>query len=178
MMNNIIKIPNFKEVVYCVIKSQKYIVLKRSEEKINYFSIPKDVNFTWDKTKEELTFIPKEANNDYTFFHKIVTDYIRSFERNTKKTLFLKGLGFKMNFSPDNKKIEFKLGYSNTVSIDYPEDLIISIDKNKIVVEGEDKCKVGNFAHKIRSLKKPDPYKGKGFWYKYEKEVLKPVKKK
>ena len=54
----------------------------------------------------------------------------------------------------------------------------MNIQKNIISVEGSDSVVVGNFTNKIRSLKIPDSYKGKGFWYKSEKEKLKEIKKK
>ena len=46
-----------------------------------------------------------------------------------------------------------------------------------LIVEGIESAVVGNFLKKIRNLKTPDSYKGKGFWYKNESKVLKEIKK-
>ena len=47
-----------------------------------------------------------------------------------------------------------------------------------LLIEGKNKVTVGNFANKIKCLKTPDCYKGKGFSYKYEEIILKKIKKK
>ena len=71
------------------------------------------------------------------------------------------------------------MGFSHLISLEIPQKgIYISVQKNVVCVEGIDPVKVGNFANKIRSLRVPDSYKGKGFWYKYEEENLKEVKKK
>jgi ribosomal protein L6P/L9E len=51
------------------------------------------------------------------------------------------------------------------------------VNKNILTFEGFDPVAVGNFANKVRSLKFPDVYKGKGFWYKNEVRSLKEIKK-
>jgi len=53
----------------------------------------------------------------------------------------------------------------------------VVLDKNTLTIEGVDKVKVGNFVNKIRNLKLPDSYKGKGFWYKNEVIKLKEINK-
>jgi large subunit ribosomal protein L6 len=56
--------------------------------------------------------------------------------------------------------------------------LNIKVNKNFIIVEGFDAVEVGNFSSKIRRLRVPDIYKGKGVWYKNEIKILKELKKK
>jgi len=68
------------------------------------------------------------------------------------------------------KKITLSLGFSHPVEVDIPEGLTVGIDKNIITIAGIDKQLVGEFAAKIRGLKKPEPYKGKGI--KYADEVV------
>ena len=88
-------------------------------------------------------------------------------------------MGLKTNLSSDSNFLELKLGYSHIIRIAIPKDKIkITIQKNFVVVEGYDKVIVGDFLSKLRSLKIPDSYKGKGFWYPYEKESFKVIKKK
>ena len=87
-------------------------------------------------------------------------------------TLLINGLEY------DNSKIELKVGFSHIVSIDIPKnDVQVSINNNLILIEGSDPSIVGNYAARIRNIKIPDSYKGKGFWYKNEKKSLKEIKK-
>ncbi|GAC1412191.1 MAG: hypothetical protein NVSMB66_0580 [Candidatus Doudnabacteria bacterium] len=57
------------------------------------------------------------------------------------------------------------LGFSHPVIVEVPKGLTAAIDKNLITISGIDKQAVGEFAANIRSLKKPEPYKGKGIRY-------------
>jgi large subunit ribosomal protein L6 len=67
--------------------------------------------------------------------------------------------------------VQFALGYSHPVLYNIPEGIKIEIDKtNRITVSGADRQQVGQVAAEIRSLRRPDPYKGKGI--KYTNEVL------
>ncbi len=68
------------------------------------------------------------------------------------------------------KKMNLSLGFSHPVEVDIPEGITVVIEKNTITISGIDKQLVGEFAAKIRSLKKPEPYKGKGI--KYSDEVV------
>ena len=95
-----------------------------------------------------------------------------------KKQLVLKGLGFKAEVLDNSSMLELKLGFSSLVKVSIPKDeVLVSVNKNTLTFEGFDPVAVGNFANKIRSLKFPDVYKGKGFWYKNEVRSLKEIKK-
>ncbi len=86
-----------------------------------------------------------------------------------QKKLILEGIGFKSEVSGTNMTLS--LGFSHPVKIEIPAGIKATAEKNVITITGVDKEKVGEFAAKIRALKKPEPYKGKGF--RYEKEVIK-----
>ena len=66
--------------------------------------------------------------------------------------------------------LDLALGFSHPVNIDIPSELTVTADKNIITITGIDKEKVGQFSAFVRSLKKPEPYKGKGF--RYDDEVI------
>lgn len=85
-----------------------------------------------------------------------------------EKKLILEGVGFKSQVS--GKKLVLALGFSHPVEFLIPDNLNVTAEKNIITISGIDKESVGGFAAKIRSLKKPEPYKGKGF--RYENEVI------
>ncbi len=85
-----------------------------------------------------------------------------------QKKLILEGVGFKSEVKGD--KIVLALGFSHPVEVSIPTTLKVTAEKNVISVSGIDKEEVGGFAAKLRSLKKPEPYKGKGM--RYEGEVI------
>ncbi len=82
------------------------------------------------------------------------------------KTLELNGVGFKMNIK--GKGLVLSLGFSHDVDYLLPEGVTPKIDANTLTLSGIDAQAVGRAAAEIRALKKPEPYKGKGFKYKDE----------
>ncbi len=85
-----------------------------------------------------------------------------------QKKLIVEGIGFKSDVK--GQELHLSLGFSHPVKINIPKDLKVTADKNIIAISGIDCENVGQFASKIRSLKKPEPYKGKGI--RYEDEVI------
>jgi large subunit ribosomal protein L6 len=86
------------------------------------------------------------------------------------KELEIIGVGYKAEVK--GRDVHFALGYSHPVVFPTPEGISIEVDSkaNRIKVQGADKQQVGQVAAEIRSLRRPDPYKGKGI--KYAQEVL------
>ena len=86
------------------------------------------------------------------------------------KQLDLVGVGYRAEVKGGH--VQFALGYSHPVLYNIPEGIKIEIDAktNRITVSGADRQQVGQVAAEIRSLRRPDPYKGKGI--KYTNEVL------
>jgi large subunit ribosomal protein L6 len=84
------------------------------------------------------------------------------------KKLVVEGIGFKADVKGTN--IVFSLGFSHQITVAIPGELKVTADKNIVSVSGIDKELVGRFTSEIRSLKKPEPYKGKGI--RYEGEVI------
>jgi large subunit ribosomal protein L6 len=85
-----------------------------------------------------------------------------------EKRLEVNGVGFRV--SGGGQSIEMLLGFSHPVKYKAPNGVNLTVDKMNIIVNGIDKQLVGQAAAEIRSLKKPEPYKGKGI--KYIDEVL------
>jgi large subunit ribosomal protein L6 len=86
-----------------------------------------------------------------------------------RKELEVFGVGYKCAL--EGKTVVLNLGYSHAIKFPIPEGIKIEIDKtNRITISGADRQQVGQVAAEIRSLRRPDPYKGKGI--KYTKEVL------
>lgn len=84
------------------------------------------------------------------------------------KKLILEGVGFKSEVK--GKELHLALGFSHPVVVPIPEGLTVTAEKNLITISGINKELVGEFAASTRALKKPEPYKGKGF--RYEGEVI------
>jgi large subunit ribosomal protein L6 len=99
-----------------------------------------------------------------TLLANMVTGVTKGFE----KALELSGVGYRA--SKQGKKLVLAVGYSHPVEIVPEEGLEIDVPApTKIIVKGIDKEKVGNLAAKIRSIREPEPYKGKGIKYEGEK---------
>jgi large subunit ribosomal protein L6 len=80
------------------------------------------------------------------------------------KSMEIVGVGYRV--TAKGKDLEFALGYSHPVPVPAPEGISFVVESPiKFRVEGIDKQQVGEVAAKIRKLRKPDPYKGKGVRY-------------
>jgi large subunit ribosomal protein L6 len=86
-----------------------------------------------------------------------------------EKTLEINGVGY--NCKELGNKLEFNLGFAHTVSVDVPKGIEIALkNPTNITIRGCDKQVVGELAARIRKLRPPEPYKGKGI--KYSDEVI------
>ncbi len=89
-----------------------------------------------------------------------------------KKVLIIEGVGYKANVS--GSKLTLNVGYSNPVDFELPKLITANVEgNNKITLESIDKELLGLVASKIRQVKKPEPYKGKGIRYEDEHIVKK-----
>ena len=86
------------------------------------------------------------------------------------KTLEINGVGYRA--SKAGNKVTFNLGYSHPIEMVEPEGITIDVKDNQVIVQGADKQLVGETA-KIRSLRVPDVYKGKGIKYAGEHLIIK-----
>ena len=82
------------------------------------------------------------------------------------KELEIIGVGYQA--SVQGNRLKLQLGYSHDIFFDFPSGVKIEADRTVITVKGSDKQLVGSVASKIRSFRKPEPYKGKGVRYKGE----------
>jgi large subunit ribosomal protein L6 len=85
-----------------------------------------------------------------------------------EKKLEVNGIGYRLGGG--GQEIEMSLGFSHPVKYRAQEGVQLEVNKMEITVKGIDKQQVGQVAAEIRSLKKPEPYKGKGI--KYADEVI------
>lgn len=94
------------------------------------------------------------------------------------KAMYMKGVGYKASVS--GNKLTLVAGFSHDVVMEIPAGLTVTMGETptEFTVSGIDKCLVGLFADKIHKVRKADPYKGKGIFYKGEKIRRKEGKKK
>lgn len=98
----------------------------------------------------------------------LVANMITGVTQGFKKSLEIVGVGYRAEIV--DRVLQMSLGYSHVAKYPIPDGISISVDRNVIItVEGIDKQKVGQVAAEIRSIKRPDPYKGKGIRYLGEK---------
>jgi len=95
-----------------------------------------------------------------------LTNMVKGVNTPFEKKLILEGIGYKSEVSGNH--INFALGFSHPVLVEILAGLKVVAEKNVITISGSDKELVGSFAAKIRALKKPEPYKGKGMRYSDE----------
>jgi large subunit ribosomal protein L6 len=99
-------------------------------------------------------------------FRNLLNNMIKGVTSGFEKKLEILGVGYRANLQ--GKKLVLSLGFSHNIDFIPPEGVIITIDqekKNILTISGISKQMVGEVAAKIRSYRKPEPYKGKGIRY-------------
>ncbi|MHC4473231.1 MAG: 50S ribosomal protein L6 [Planctomycetota bacterium] len=89
-----------------------------------------------------------------------------------RKILVIVGVGY--NAKLEGKRLTLQIGFCHPVHFEIPEDLDVTTPTNqRIVIQGCDKQRVGQFAADIRKVRPPEPYKGKGIRYEDERVIRK-----
>lgn len=114
---------------------------------------------------KEVLIKPKIINQDtkrlWGMNRSLVNNAIIGASKGYNKTLELSGVGFRAALK--GKQLNLQLGFSHDINFDIPETIKIIVEKQTIIkISGFDKQEVGMVASKIKSLKKTEPYKGKG----------------
>ncbi len=93
----------------------------------------------------------------------LIAQMVKGVSEGYVKALELNGVGFKM--SMQGTTLMLSLGFSHDVTFVLPPGIAAKIEANVLTISGSDAALVGKIASEIRSQKKPEPYKGKGFRY-------------
>ena len=130
--------------------------------------------------QEENTIILERKNENAKAMHgtmnALISNMIKGVSEGYAKTLEIIGVGYRFNVQ--GNKLVIAAGYSHPVEMMIPEGLTVEANGNtEITVKGIEKVLVGEFAAKIREVRQPEPYKGKGIRYKNEHIVRKEGKK-
>ena len=107
------------------------------------------------KTKRTKAFLGLTRSLIFNMVEGVVSGY--------EKKLELQGVGYKVRLDAD--VLVLNVGFSHSVEIKKPENINFVVEKNIITISGIDKAHVGQIAAKIRAIRPPEPYKGKGIRY-------------
>ena len=108
---------------------------------------------------------PRQINQDtkrlWGTNRSLLNNAIIGASKGYTKTLVLTGVGFRATLK--GKQLNLQLGYSHDINFDIPDSVKISVEKETIIkINGSNKQEVGMITSKIKSLRPPEPYKGKG----------------
>ncbi len=117
------------------------------------------------KEGKELSIKPKKINDDtkrlWGMNRSLLNNAIIGASSGYLKTLELTGVGYRAALK--GKQLNLQLGFSHDINFEIPENIKIIVEKQTVIkISGNDKQLVGMIASKIKSLRPPEPYKGKG----------------
>ncbi len=101
----------------------------------------------------------------------LISNMVTGVTTGFSKQLEINGVGYRAQMAGSD--IKLNLGFSHDVMYKVPQGIQVSVNQNIITISGIDKQQVGQVAAEIRSLKKPEPYKGKGIKYSDERVLRK-----
>jgi large subunit ribosomal protein L6 len=110
----------------------------------------------------------KEGKALWGLFRGLINNMVVGVSTGFTRKLEINGVGYRAAVA--GKVINFNLGYSHPIVFPLPDGISAVIEANVITLSGFDKILLGDTAYKIRALRKPEPYKGKGI--KYSEEVI------
>ena len=112
----------------------------------------------------------KQFRSNWGTLRSLIQNAVEGVTKGFEKNLQLEGVGFRI--AAEGKDLNLTLGFSHPVIYKAPEGIEFEVDSKNLTIKikGIEKSLVGQTAAEIRALKKPEPYKGKGF--RYEGEVI------
>jgi large subunit ribosomal protein L6 len=113
----------------------------------------------------------KEVRALHGLYRSLVNNMVIGVSEGYKKQLELVGVGYKATATGQN--LELAVGYSHPIIVQFPKEVAVTATMEKgqnpkVFLESIDKQLLGQVAAKVRSLRKPEPYKGKGIRYNNE----------
>jgi len=103
----------------------------------------------------------RQVRSNHGLTRALVANMVTGVTKGFERKLDIQGVGFKSEVK--GKAIVLSLGYSHTIEFPFPDGIVIDVEKGtKLTIKGSDRQVVGETAAKLRSLRSPDSYKGKG----------------
>jgi len=131
--------------------------------------VPRDI--TIEQNDAELVVTRPTDRGEHRALHgltrSLVANMVEGVTTGFSKTLEIQGVGYRAQLRGTD--LELALGYSHPVSVKAPDGIEFEVPQpTRVVVRGNSKQQVGEIAAKIRKIRKPEPYKGKGIRYEGE----------
>ncbi|HVE80613.1 MAG TPA: 50S ribosomal protein L6 [Candidatus Dormibacteraeota bacterium] len=124
-----------------------------------------------EQTDGKLTVAKKHESAEtirlYGLARTLIANIVIGVSRGYERKLEINGVGYRANVS--GQTINLSLGFSHPIVFALPKGIEAKVEKNVLTISGADKQMVGQVAANIRSLRKPEPYKGKGIKYAEER---------
>src|SRR5204863_230955 len=141
---------NIKFQIANLLKTRGFIAGVAKKGKKNRYM---EISLAYNSGESRVTDVKRISKSSRRIYKKVKEIY--------QKKLILEGVGYKSEVK--GTKLALALGFSHPVELEIPAGLTVTAEKNVLTFSGIDKALVGEFTAKVRSLKKPEPYKGKGF---------------
>ena len=126
-----------------------------------------EVSYENNEIKTVRTNEEKHTKQLHGTTNAIISNMLIGVSNGYKKEIEIKGVGYKATLK--GNEIEVIAGYSHSVILAIPSNVKVELPKpTNIIISGIDKQAVGQFAAKIRDIRRPSPYSGKGIMYKDE----------
>ena len=137
--------------------------------------------FTLEVKEKNISIKPKEINDTNKRFwglnRSLINNAVIGVDKGFEKTLELVGVGYRAAIK--GNMLNLQLGFSHDINFEIPKDIKITVEKQTTIkIVGSDKQLVGVVSSKIKALRKPEPYKGKGIREKGHYILRKEGKKK
>tara|TARA_B100000886_G_C20383018_1_gene474773 strand:- start:807 stop:1346 length:540 start_codon:yes stop_codon:yes gene_type:complete len=133
------------------------------------------------KEGKEISIVPKKIDQEikrlWGMNRSLINNAVMGSSKGYEKVLELVGVGYRASIK--GSQLNLQLGYSHDINFDIPEGIKISVEKQTtLTITGIDKQQVGSVASKLKTLRKIEPYKGKGVREKGQYILKKEGKKK
>ena len=111
----------------------------------------------------------KQARAFHGLYRNLVNNMVVGVSAGFSRTLVINGVGYRAEVQ--GKALVLSLGYSTDFGVAIPEGISCAVEANgqKVIITGYDRAAIGKFSSEVRSLRLPEPYKGKGIRYEDEK---------
>ncbi|MEA3272126.1 MAG: 50S ribosomal protein L6 [Patescibacteria group bacterium] len=145
--------------------TDKFVIVKGPKGELKQELISGVVVTIDDKIASVTVQNPKDKKHRalWGLYQRLIANMVKGVTEGYEKKLELVGVGYKVALIGNDLKIE--VGFSHPVEFKIPDGIEIKVEKNIITISGIDKQLVGEITARIRKIKKPEPYKGKGIRY-------------
>ncbi|MBX3451284.1 MAG: 50S ribosomal protein L6 [Planctomycetaceae bacterium] len=132
------------------------------------FTTPSEIGVKFDESTREITVTRPDDTRNSRALHgltrAILNNMVRGVVQHWEKKLEIQGVGYQAALS--GKKLSLQVGFANTIELQVPANVVCEVpDTTHINVRSADRQAAGQFAAQIRSVRPPEPYKGKGIRY-------------